>query len=70
MLCWKTKLLKQAPYVRYVLAKLSKFAQISTDLLRFLFTDDSLKIKEGLELVFQAIFFKEFLDKKLFCNAT
>ena len=29
-LYWKMKGLKQATYIRYVLAKLSKFAQIST----------------------------------------
>ena len=39
------KLLKQATYIRYVLAKLSKFVQI-TDLLRLLFTEDFLKIKK------------------------
>ena len=29
-LCWKIKVLKQATYIRYVLAKLSKFVQSST----------------------------------------
>ena len=35
------KLLKQATYIRYVIAKLSKFVQIKhTDLLTFLFTEE------------------------------
>ena len=51
-LYWKMKLLKQATYIRYVLAKLSKFFQISTQTyLNSFFTEDSLKIKKGLELV-------------------
>ena len=32
-----------------VLGKLSKFVQISTDFLRFVFTEDYLKIRKGLE---------------------
>ena len=31
-LYWKMKLLKQATYIRYVLVKLSKFVQISTQI--------------------------------------
>ena len=42
------KLLKQAIYIRYVIAELSNQP---ADLLRFLFTEVSLKIKKGLELV-------------------
>ena len=37
----------------------------STDLLRFLIAEDSLKIKKGLELVYRPHFFIEFFDKKL-----
>ena len=44
------KFLKQATYA---------------ELLRFLFTEDSLKIKKSLELTsFQATFFTEFFDEK------
>ena len=35
-----------------------------TDLLRFLFMEDYLKIKKGLELLSKAIFFLEFFDEK------
>ena len=51
------KFLKQATFTRFVLAKLSKFAQIA-DLFRFLFTEDLLKIKKD-----QATFFMEFFHK-------
>ena len=40
------KVLKQATYIRYVLAKLSKLSKQHADLRRFLFTEDSLKIKK------------------------
>ena len=40
------------------------------DLLRFLFTEDSLKIKKGLELVFRPHFPLNFMIKKLSCNNT
>ena len=49
-------LLKQATYIRYVLVKLLKFVKISTDLLRFLFPELSLRIKKGLELVSKPYF--------------
>ena len=45
------KLLKQATYIRYALAKLSKFVQISIQTSLDFLTEDSLKIKKGLELV-------------------
>ena len=62
--CWKMKLLKQAINITYVLAKLSKFVQISTNALRFLLTEDSLKIKKDLELVSRPCFSYNFLIKK------
>ena len=47
-----------------VLPKLSKFyPNQHTNLLRFLFTEDSLKIKKGLELVFRPHFSYDFLIK-------
>ena len=61
------KIFKQATYIRatfgkpLVLPKLSTFA-----LLRFFVTEDSLKIKKGLELVSRLHFFKEFFDKKIY----
>ena len=55
-LYWKMNLLKQATYIRYVLVKLLKFVKISTDLLRFLFPELSLRIKMGLELVSKPYF--------------
>ena len=45
------KFLKQATYIGYVIAKRSKSVQQHADLLRIGFTEDSLKIKKGLELV-------------------
>ena len=49
---WTMKFLKQTTLIRYVTAKLSKFVQFSTlSSYRFPFTEDSLKIKKGLELV-------------------
>ena len=56
------KLLKQATYIRYALAKLSKFVQISIQTSLDFLTEDSLKIKKGLELVTRT-FFIEFFDK-------
>ena len=64
------KLLNQNTYIRYVLAELSKFVQISTDILRFLFTEDSLKIKKGLEQVSGPYFLYNFLIKNSRCNNT
>ena len=56
------KFLKQATYVRYVLVKLIKICSSQRiDLLRFHFTEDSLKIEKGLEIV--STFFTEFFDK-------
>ena len=66
----KMKLLQQATYIRYVLAKLSKFVQISTQTLSDSFLEDSLKIKKGLELVFRSYFSQKFLRKEVFCNVT
>ena len=40
------------------------------DLLRFLFSKDSLKIEKGLELVFRPHFSYNFLIKFFFCNIT
>ena len=47
----KTLLLKQATYIRYILAKLSKPVQITKHTFSDFFTEDYLKIKKGLELV-------------------
>ena len=51
-LYWEMKFLRQTPYIRYVLVKLSKFVQIriltSSD---SFFTEDSLKTEKGLEIV-------------------
>ena len=58
------KLLNQAIYVIYVLAKTIKTRQNQyTDLLRFLFIEDSLKIKKEFCTSFQATFFIEIFDK-------
>ena len=40
------------------------------DFLRFLFTEDSLKIKKGLELVSRSHLLQNFMIKKLPCNVT
>ena len=55
--CQKMKFLKQAIYIRYVIAKLrpDQLAQ----LLRFLFTEDSLEIKKGFAFVIE-FFIKNF----------
>ena len=46
------KLMKQATYIRYALGKIIKICPNQhTELLKFLFTEDFLKIKKGLELV-------------------
>ena len=57
------KLLKQATYIRYVLAKLSKFVQISTRPPHIFFTENSLKIKKGLELVSKPYFSHKYFVK-------
>ena len=59
---WQMKYLKQTTFIRYVLANLSKFVQIS---MLNLF---SLKIKKDLELVSGSHFSQNFLIKKLFCD--
>ena len=48
----KMKHLKQATYIRYVLANLSKLGKISTQISSDFFLQNSLKIERGLELVF------------------
>ena len=50
-------------YMRYVLAKLSKFVQISTLTSPDFFSEESLKIKKGLELVSRPNFSESFLIK-------
>ena len=57
-LYWKAKSLKQPPYIRYVLARLSQFVQISTlTISDSFFTEDSLKIKKALEEKFLNFFY-------------
>ena len=56
------KILKQAIYIRYVIAKLSKLVQTAYRPPQ-LFTEDSLKIKKGLELVSRPHFSWDFLIK-------
>ena len=46
------KFLKQPSYIRYVLAKLSEFGQISMQARKFLFSEDSLKIEKALYFLF------------------
>ena len=63
------KLLKQATYAGYVLAKLAQikiFPNQDTELLRFLFTKDYLKTEKGLELVSRPHFSYNFLIKVFF----
>ena len=68
-LYWKMKFFKRATYIRYVIAKLLKYVQIShADHLRFLFTEDSLKIRKGLELVSRSHFYYNFLIKFFWPN--
>ena len=54
----------------YVLAKLSKFVQISTQTSSDFFLQDSLKIKKDLELVSRRYFPCTFLIKFFFCHVT
>ena len=54
------KFLKQAAYIRYVVAKLSKFVQIS---MQTFWPEDSLKIKKGLELISRPLFSYNFLKE-------
>ena len=58
---WKMKFLKQATYIRYILAKLSKPVQITKHTSSYFFTEDYLKIKKGLELVSNPYFLQNFL---------
>ena len=58
---WKMKLLKQATFIRHVLAKLS-----NADFLIFFFRQDFVKIKNDLELVFRPYFSDIFLIKTSF----
>ena len=53
------KFLKEATYIRYVIAQ-----NQHADLHKFMLTEDSLKIKKRPRTSFQATFFIEFLDKK------
>ena len=50
------KFLKQATYIKYVLAELSKFVQIAHWPPQIPFCMDFLRIKKGLELVFRSFF--------------
>ena len=62
----ENEIFEQAALLDYALAKTIKICPNQyTDPLRFLFTGDSLKIKNDLELVSRPHFFIEFLDKKL-----
>ena len=56
------KLLKQTTYIRYVLAK-QNYQNLSKSAHRFYFTEDSLKIKKGLELVSRPYFSYNFFKK-------
>ena len=58
------KFLKQATYIRYILAKLSKPVQITKRTSSDFFTEDYLKIKKGLELVSKSHFLQNL--KKFF----
>ena len=67
---WKMKFLKPATYIGYI-SKTNKICQNQhTELLRFHFREDSLKIGKDLQLVFRPHFSLKFLIKKLFCNVT
>ena len=58
------KFLKQANCIRLCISKTIKICPNQhTDLLRFLFTGDSLKIKKGLELVSRSHFSSNFWIK-------
>ena len=56
------KIWKQATYIKYVLANPSKHL----DLFKFLFIEDSLKIKEDLKVVSRLHFLKSFWQKYCF----
>ena len=57
------KFLKQATYIRYVLAKLSKFVQISTLNSSDSFRRGFLEKEKGPGTSFQGTFFMEFFHK-------
>ena len=60
------KFLKQATYVKYELGKPIKICPNQhIDLFRFHFTEDSLKIKKGLEIVSRSHFLLNFLIELL-----
>ena len=60
-LYWKMKLSKQAIYIRYVITEILKFSPNQlADLLRFLFTEISSKIKKDPELVSRPHFSNNF----------
>ena len=65
-LFWKMKFLKQATYIRYVfmICKAIKiYSNRNAVILWFFFTEDSLKIKKGLELLSRSHFSQNFLIK-------
>ena len=58
------KFLKQATYITYVIAKLSKFVKSSKQTSpRFIFRENSLQIKKSLELVSRPYFSQNLLIK-------
>ena len=59
------KFLKQAIYIRYVLAKISKFGQTAHWPLQIPFDRDFLKIKKVLELVSRLHFSYDLLIKDI-----
>ena len=62
-LYWKIKFLKQAIYIRCYSKTIKIYPNQLADFLRFLFTEVSLKIKKGLELVSRSHFSWKFFDK-------
>ena len=60
------KFLQQGDYIGHTVKKLPKYAKINqhADFFRFLFTEDSLKIKKVPGTGYQATFFTEHFDKK------
>ena len=59
------KFLKQAIYIRYVIANLSKFDQISMLTFTESFSQRIFQKLKWPETSFQATFFEEFFDKKI-----
>ena len=62
-LYWKMKFLEQATYIRYDIAKLSKYVQISMLASSDYFLHRILWKLKGPGTSLQAIFFKEFFDE-------